>query len=210
MRKFPALLLIFVLSALGAGAKTVPLPGAGASITLPDDWKVLDRPNVVFVAAAPGETTALGVTIARHPSNKWVNNPIFILEIQDAYMKRAAKNGASVKVVESGTKSINGVPAAYVDVEMTFSGNRTIYSQEYDIAANGKLFVLTFDTRDAFAVPVLEKIADSFRFDKPPQFPAPINILASRIEEVAGTVVGFALLIALALWIRKMILSRAG
>jgi hypothetical protein len=210
MRIFPVLLSILALSAIGVLAKTVPVPGEGASITIPDDWSVLDRPHLAFVAAAPGETTALAIVIAPYTSPKWVNDPIYILEMQDAILKRALKNRATVKIIDSGAKAINGVPTAYVQVEQTFSGNRIIYSQEYDIAANGKLYALNFDTRDTFVAPALEKIADSFRFDKPPAFPAPVDYMRQRIEEVAATVVAFMLFVALLVWISKAIGSRRG
>ena len=61
MRYFPLLLLCFALSAPTLAAKTIPVRGQGFSITIPDDWTVVKRPNVVLVAAAPGQTTALGI-----------------------------------------------------------------------------------------------------------------------------------------------------
>jgi hypothetical protein len=189
MRILTAVLFVLALAAPGAFANTVPIPGQGASITIPDDWTLMKRPNTVLVAAAPGEVTALGILVASNLHELSVEDPNYLGAMEQGYLEKAKKDGSSVKVTDAGLRHLNGVPAAFVETEQLFPGNRTLYSQAYNVAANGKFLAITLDTRDPYMEPTLQKIAGSLHFDQAPQLPGPAVFLIHRLGEIGGVIV---------------------
>ena len=202
MSLFPALFL--ALAPLGAAANTVPVPSQGASIAIPDDWTVLKRPNVVLVAAAPGETAALGILVSANHDLRQVDSPAAIDGIKQGLQDKAAQEGASLKVIEAGPRVLNGVPAGFLQTEQDLPGGRVIYNRTYHLAANGKLFLLTLDAKDKGSDPVLQQIAESFRFDRPPELPGPSDFFVHRLGEICGVV----LLLGLAAFLIRVAIRR--
>jgi hypothetical protein len=204
MRILTAVLFVLALAAPGAFANTVPIPGQGATITIPDDWTLMKRPDTVLVAAAPGEVTALGVVVVSNLHEWSVDDTAYLQAMEQGYLDKAKKDGSTVKVTDAAILHINGVPAAFVETEQLFPGNRTLYSQAYNVAANGKYLVITLDTRDPFMEPTLKKIAQSLHFDQSPQLPGPFVFLIHRLGEIGGVIV----LLAVAAWGLRLLMRR--
>jgi hypothetical protein len=200
MRILPVVLFALALTSSGAFANTVPIPGQGASITIPDDWTLTKHPDTVLVATSPGQVTALGIVVASNLHEMSVDDPVYIVAMEQGYMDKAKKEGSSVKVTDAGVRHLNGVPAAFVETEQVFPGDRTLYSQAYNVGANGKIL----DTRDPYMEPSLPKIAESLHFDQPPQLPGPDVFLIHRLGEVGGVIV----LLSFAAWGLRLLIRR--
>lgn len=198
--------MALALTSIEAAANTVPVPGEGVSITIPDDWVLLNRPDLALVAAAPGETTALGITVKSNNDHLRVDNSRYFVDLERDLLEKSAKSGTSIKIIDSGPRNLNGVPAAFMESEEVFSGNMTVYDLVYHLAANGKFYHLTLDTRDSFQVPALEKIAESLRFDHPPAIPplsATPHFIEHRLMEIAGVV----LVLVVVVWIIRRLIQ---
>jgi hypothetical protein len=195
MRHLPIFLLLLAVTIWSAGAKTVPLPGQGASLTIPDDWTVVKRPNVVLFATAPGETAALGVLVSGNDDKRQVDTVDFIHGMAQGIVDEAKANGTAITVLDAGPKVLNGVPAGFVETQQTYPNHQTIYSLAYTMAANDKFYRLSLDTRDPRENPALEEVAASFRFAPPAQVPGPNDFVVHRIGEIAGIVLILGVLI---------------
>lgn len=207
MRPLSIFLLLLAVTAWSADAKTIPLPGQGANLTIPDDWVVTKRPNVVLFATAPGETAALGLLVSTNSDQHQVNTVEFIRGMAKGIVDKAKANGTTVTILDAGPKVLNEVPAGFVETQQTYPDHQTIYSLAYTLAANGKFYRLSLDTRDAHETPALEEIAASFRFAPPAQVPGPNDFLVHRI----GEIVGIALIVGvLIFFLRDRIRSALG
>ena len=195
---FPTVLLVF--ASLGATARTVPVPAQGATIVIPDDWTLLKRPGVVLVASAPGETAALGILVSANHELRQAATPDDIEAMKQGLLAKAAKQGVPLHVIDAGPRQINGVPAGFVQTEQDFPGGHVIYSRAYDLAADGKLFLLTLDATDKRTDPALQAMAESFRFNRPPEVPGPSDFFVHRLGEIGGVV----LLLGLAAYLTRL------
>lgn len=199
--------MALALTSIGVAANTVPVSGEGVSITIPDDWVLLNRPDLALVAAAPGETTALGITVKANDDHLRVDNSRYFVDLERDLLEKSAKSGTSIKIIDSGPRNLDGVPAAFMESEEVFPGNLTVYDLVYHLAANGKFYHLTLDTRDSFQVPALEKIAESLRFDHPPVIP-PLPVTSNFIEHRLMEITGVVLVVGLAVWIIRRLIRR--
>jgi hypothetical protein len=209
MRHLPIFLLLFAATAWSVGAKTIPVPGQGASLTIPDDWTVTKRPNVVLFATAPGETAALGILVSANGDQRQADTVDFIRGMAQEITDRAKANGTAITFIDAGPKVLNGVPAGFVQSQQTYPDpdHQVIYSRTYTLAANGKFYRLSLDTRDPREDPALVVIAESFRFAPPPQVPGPNDFIVHRIGELAGIAL---ILGALVFFFRKKIREYLG
>ena len=143
---------------------------------------------MLVVAAAPGDLSALGIIVSSNGSQRQADTPDFIRGMTQGIVDKAQAGGSTIKVIDAGPKMLNGVPAAFVQTQQTYPNHQTIYSRAYTVAANGRFYRLSLDTNDPKQDPVLEGIAESFRFAPPPQIPGPNDFIVHRVGEMVGVV----------------------
>ncbi len=205
--------LALVLSASAAlEAKTVELPGQAASIDLPDSWTaqpqtVVGAPSVsslILAAINPEKTSMLQIQFCGNPHGLLAGQPNLVTSTKDQISNQIAARGGQVQFTSEGRIDLNTVPAYLVQYTETTKSSKQIFTRLYQVAANGKLYLITLRTVDSASDPGLQTIAGSFRFDAPPTLPSPpVSHHWLKIALVAGAGVAVLAAIVIGILIQK-------
>jgi len=170
-----------LLASLVAGAKTVSLDGEGASIVVPDTWSAKAQPatgastttSVILSAINPERSSMLQVLVCANPHGLLAGQPEFIASIKDNLSNQTLSHGGQIQFTDEGKLTLNDVPAYVVQYKATMPSGPPILGRNYQVAGNGKIYILALRSVDAMGDVDLQTIAGSFRFDSPPALPVP-------------------------------------
>jgi hypothetical protein len=184
MRQLCAVMVVLLCAVSPAGARTIPLDGQGASIDVPDSW----GENQVQGSASPSasamilsvmnaeKNSMLQIQVIPNPHDLTASQSDLVANTKEAISNKIYSHGGQIKFTSEGATALNSVPAysiQYTETTGTTSDSKQIQSRFYQVAANGKIYLITLRTFDASADASLQTIANSFRFDSPPVLPAP-------------------------------------
>jgi hypothetical protein len=164
-----------------AGAKTVNLDGEGASVVLPDTWLAKTQPansastttSVILSAVNPEKTSMLQVLVCANPHGLLATQPELIANIKDNLSNQTLSHGGQIQFIDEGKLNLNDVPAYVVQYKTTMTSGPPIIGRNYQVAGNGKLYILALRTIDPMGDVDLQTVAGSFHFDSPPVLPVP-------------------------------------
>jgi hypothetical protein len=187
-----------------AGAKTVNLDGEGASIVVPDTWSVKAQPaagsstttSVILSAINPEKSSMLQVLVCANPHGLLAGQPEFIASIKDNLSNQTLSHGGQIQFTDEGKLTLNDVPAYVVQYKATMPSGPPILGRNYQVAGNGKIYILALRSIDAMGDVDLQAIAGSFRFDSPPALPVP-EAPRHRLRYYLAAAAGVLLLIGL-------------
>jgi hypothetical protein len=191
-----------LLASLVAGAKTVSLDGEGASIVVPDTWSAKAQPatgastttSVILSAINPERSSMLQVLVCANPHGLLAGQPEFIASIKDNLSNQTLSHGGQIQFTDEGKLTLNDVPAYVVQYKATMPSGPPILGRNYQVAGNGKIYILALRSVDAMGDVDLQTIAGSFRFDSPPALPVP-EAPHHRLRYYLAAVAGVLLLI---------------
>jgi hypothetical protein len=199
MKIFRSALILLVCSWSTAVAGTVELSKEKFGVDIPDSWNVTQQPvdsyqdtSVVILSAIDDrKASALEILVCNNPRGLMVDHPGLITNIKESISNLIAAKGGQVQFTGESKVNLNDVPAYLLQYTATLGGTHPMFARTYQIAANGKLYLISMRTVDATADGVLESIAHSLRFDTPPDLPKPpINHRTLKIALVVGAVAG--------------------
>ena len=193
-----------LLASLVAGAKTVSLDGEGASIVVPDTWSAKAQPatgastttSVILSAINPERSSMLQVLVCANPHGLLAGQPEFIASIKDNLSNQTLSHGGQIQFTDEGKLTLNDVPAYVVQYKATMPSGPPILGRNYQVAGNGKIYILALRSVDAMGDVDLQTIAGSFRFDSPPALPVP-EAPHHRLRYYLAAAAGVLLLIGL-------------
>ena len=181
MRLFYGAMILALLAGPMAGAKTVNLDGEGASIVVPDTWSAKAQPapgtstttSVILSAINPEKSSMLQVLVCANPHGLLAGQPGLIANIKDNLSNQTLSQNGQVQFTDEGKLNINDVPSYVVQYKATMPSGPAIVGRNYQLAGNGKIYILAMRTIDPMGDVDLQTIAGSFRFDSPPALPVP-------------------------------------
>jgi hypothetical protein len=187
-----------------AGAKTVNLDGEGASVVLPDTWAVKAQPasgtsttsSVILSAINPEKSSMLQVLVCANPHGLQASQTELIANIKDNLSNQTLSHGGQIQFTDEGKLSLNDVPAYVVQYKATMTSGPPILGRNYQVAGNGKIYILALRTVDNMGDVDLQTIAGSFHFDSPPVLPVP-EAPKHRLRYYLAAAAGVLLLIGL-------------
>jgi hypothetical protein len=158
-------------------SREVSIPGEGMSISLPADWTTQSREDKVLYATDNVST----VSIKSYPYPSQGSPQAFIGMVKKDAQEKALQAGAKVDFDHEGPTTLAGVPGYFVQGTLITNDNEWVYTCEYAIAANGKLYAVILSTADPDRVSAVEGIARSLKFEQPPEVPD-VSIAVSDYE----------------------------
>jgi hypothetical protein len=181
MRLFFVALLLMLLAGPMAEAKTVTLEGEGASLVLPDNWEANAKPanavstttSVILSAVNQEKSSMLQVLVCANPHGLLAAQPELVANIKDNLSNQILSHGGQVQFTDEGKLSIGDVPAYVIQYKATMASGPAMVGRNYQVAGNGKLYILALRTIDPTGDVDQQTIAGSFRFDSPPVLPVP-------------------------------------
>jgi hypothetical protein len=187
-----------------AGAKTVSLDGEQASIDIPDTWTSKAQPadatssatSLILSAVNAEKTSMLQILVCNNPRGMLASQPDLITNIKDNISNQVLSHGGQVQFTGEGKVNLNDVPAYLIQYTATGTSSPQLTARSYQIAANGKLYVISLRTVNAAADADLQAIANSFHFDSPPVLPTP-QVPVHRIRYYLIAAAAVVVLVAL-------------
>jgi hypothetical protein len=184
----------------GAEAKTIALDGQQASIDVPDTWLVQPPPaganqpaTTLILAAVSAEQNAMvQIQAFGNPNDLLAAQPELIAKTKEEISNNILSHGGQVQFTAESVTSLNAVPAYLIQFTETTSASKQIPARLYQVAANGKLYLISLRTLDPANDAELQAIANSFRFDTPPVLPvphAPVHRIRYILMAVAAVLV---------------------
>jgi hypothetical protein len=204
MKRLLMAIALAFLASLAAGAKTVTLDGEGASIVVPDAWSVNAQPangvttttSVILSAINPEKSSMLQVLVCANPHGLLAGEPGLIVNIKDNVSNQTLSHGGQIQFTDEGKLTLNDVPAYVIQYKATMPSGPPILGRNYQVAGNGKIYLLALRSVDAMGDVDLQTIAGSFHFDSPPALPVP-EAPHHRLRYILAAAAGVLLLIGL-------------
>jgi hypothetical protein len=164
-----------------AGAKPVDLPSEKASLDVPDAWTVIPRqidtytssPSLVLAAFNPEKDSAVEVLVCNNPAGLSANNPALITIIKNGLTNMVANKGGDTHFGDESSVQLNNVPAYRINYSASAPDHKPTIAFTYQVAANGRIYLISMQTVDPSKQSDIEAIASSFRFTDPPVLPTP-------------------------------------
>jgi hypothetical protein len=183
MRLFSLALVLALSLGSTAVAKTVTLDGEGASIDIPDTWQtkaqaagpVSTTTSVILQGIDSDKSAMVQVMVCSNPQGMQATHPDLVANIKENLTNQTLSHGGQIQFTSEGKVSLNDVPAYLIQYTVTTpsSPRPPMTARNYQVAANGKIYLLSLRTVTATGDADLQAIANSFRFDSPPVLPAP-------------------------------------
>ncbi|HEY8994013.1 MAG TPA: PsbP-related protein, partial [Lacunisphaera sp.] len=200
MRLFLGAMMVALLAGPMASAKTVNLEGEGASITLPDTWdaktqaagNVTTSTSLILSAVNAEKNAMVQMMVCSNPNGMQVAQPELIANIKDTLSNQVLSHGGQIQFTDEGKLEINGVPAYVIQYKATMPTGPATLARSYQVAGNGKIYLMAMRTVDPMADIDLQTIAGSFKFDAPPALPVPkppVHRLRYYLLAAAGVLV---------------------
>jgi hypothetical protein len=208
------LALILVFSACSAAvAKTVDLTNEKMGLDVPDAWTVTQQPvdsyqtTTVQILSAldPQKTSAVEVLVCSNPKDLMANHPGLISSVKDSISNMIVARGGQIQFTSESKIDLNGVPAYQMQYTITSPSGQQVTARAYQLAANGKLYLISMRTLRPDGAADLDGIANSIRFSTPPELPKPpVSHRRLKIALAAGAaVVGVIVLVAIIIFVRR-------
>jgi hypothetical protein len=203
MRYLCATVALLLLSWSVAGAKTIALNEQGASIDLPADWNgqqsAVDSKtttaSVILTAANARQSSGLQLLVCANPKGLLAVQPDVVAHTKESITNQILSRGGQVKFSAEMQVALNNVPAYLFQYTETTTSSKQVETRLYQLAANGKLYLISLRTLDPSSDAELESIANSFRFDSPPVLPVPAAAPPHRLRYYLMAAAGVVVLI---------------
>lgn len=184
MNRFCLVAVLLCSGWSAVAAKTVDVPGEAASVDIPDAWTSQTQPppansgstqSVLILSALSAEKTSLlQIEVCANPRGIMAGQPDLVGNIKDAITNQIVSHGGAVQFTSEGKVALNDVPAYLIQYTTTSSPSaKQVLGRSYEVAANGKLYLISLRTFDAASDGDLQGIANSLRFASPPVLPSP-------------------------------------
>jgi len=181
MRSLSLILFLLGGAILAAHGKTLALSGEQASVDVPETWTQQQTQNdstpststLILSAVSAEKNSLLQIQVCPNPGGMLAAQSALVANTRDAISNQIISHGGQVQFTSEGATQLNSVPAYLIQYTETTSAAKQIQSRLYQVAANGKLYLITLRTFDSSADSDLQGIANSFRFDAPPVLPVP-------------------------------------
>ncbi len=201
MRFFWLVLILALCTGPMAGAKTVSLASEQASVDIPDTWIEQSPPanassTVIVTAISAEKKSMVQVQAFPNPRGALAAQPDLVTNIKNNISNQYVAHGGQVQFTGESKVDLSNVPAYVIQYTVTMPSGPALMARSYQLAANGKLYLITLRTVDAGADADLQAIANSFHFDSPPTLPTP-QVAGHRIRYYLAAAGGVVVLVAL-------------
>ncbi len=197
-------------------AATIDLPGQGASVDLPDTWTSKQQPvddskpasSMILAAINAEKTSMLQIEELGNPHGLLADQPALVSNIKENISNQIVSHGGQMQFTGESKVSLNDVPAYLIQYTETTPDSKQLSARTYQVAANGKLYIISLRTVDAGTDADLQAIANSFRFAAPPVLPtpqAPVHRIRYILMAVAGVVVLVGAIVGYVIYRRRQI-----
>ena len=187
-----------------AEAKPVELTNEKFTIDVPDAWTVTQQPVdtyqnssvLIFSALNADKTGALEILVCNNPHGLMADHPGLVSSVKDSISNMIVSHGGQVQFTTDSKLSINTVPAYLIQYTATAPPAPPIQARAYQLAANGKLYLISGRAVNAAADADLATIVNSIIFTTPPELPTP-PVRHRRLKIALAAAVGVGGLIAI-------------
>ena len=212
---FAAIIILLTVSPV-VEAATVDLTGQGASVDLPDSWTSKQQQadesaatsSLILSAINEEKTALLQVQVCPNPHGLLADQSDLVSNVKDDISNQIVAHGGQVQFTGESKIELNNIPAYLIQYTETAPSSKQVLARTYQVAANGKLYLLSLRTFDTTADADLQAIANSFRFATPPVLPTP-TVPGHRIRYFlmagAGAVALIAAIIGVVVYRRRQL-----
>ena len=199
---------LFVMANL-LNAKLVPIPNETATLDIPDAWTVTPTPAtasptpaVILSATSPDTNSAVEVIVMNNSDGITTDSASFMEGEQKGLTRTVTAAGGTVQMSGTSTLTLGGVPASCLTYTQTAAGGKPVSSHMYNVAANGKMYMIVAQSVGGVTDEALTTVVNSLTFSSPPVVPAPReDKQAEKIGQLVGYVIGVLAVIVVIRWI---------
>jgi hypothetical protein len=193
-------------------AKPVAIPNENATLDIPDTWTIKPTPvtasatpAVTLAATAPDNNSAVEVVVMDNSNGTAADSAAFIEGEKKGLTNTVTTHGGTIQMGDSSNLTLAGVPASCVVYTQTAAGGKPVSSRTYNVAANGKMYMILLQSVDGAQDAALTTVINSLTFSSPPVVPAPHD---TALAEKAGEITGYLIAILAVFVILRLLFRR--